>query len=103
MHNLHNGYSELFLFLQATAYFWILYLETLMPGFTVVYRFWEEYVSSYPAWCGFLLLVTWPHTVEKMVRVTFDYVMTKGDGSKQHHAPDHEVEGGSQEPQAVAR
>ena len=73
MHNLHNGWSELFMFLQATAYFWILGLETLSPAFTVVYGLWEEYVSSIACWFAVFLCVFWIHTIEKMCRFSFDH------------------------------
>lgn len=73
LHNLHNGWSELFMFLQATAFFWILYLETLDPFFTVVYKFYGEYVSNAASWLGALLTVCCIYTIERMAAAAYGY------------------------------
>jgi Flp pilus assembly pilin Flp len=70
MHHNWTGWGEGLLFLAATSYFLIAYIESQYTMFPVVYKFWEESVSSPSAWYGAILSICSLCTVDYIVMRT---------------------------------
>lgn len=64
MHHNLTGYGEALLLSNALSVFLVVWLENLFPFFTVLYRLWEEFVSSPAAWLGLLLVLSSVWTTE---------------------------------------
>jgi hypothetical protein len=71
MHHNWTGWGETLMFLAATTYFAIAYLESQFSMFPIVYKFWDESISSPSAWLGALLSICTLFTLDHILARLF--------------------------------
>lgn len=68
MTNNVTGVGETLIFLQIASFFVFFYGENLVFTYSVLFRIWEEFVSSPASWLGCLLAITTPFTIDAIYR-----------------------------------
>jgi len=70
--NNYNAFGVGLLFVSATSFFWVLYLECEFLKTSVVYAIWISFLSSPTAWLGSILVLTSLWTIDPMVSLTYE-------------------------------
>lgn len=73
MHHNLTGWGEGLMFLVSITYFPIAAIESQVPAFPIVYKFWEESISSPTAWYGAILSICTLYTVDIMLVSLFNF------------------------------
>jgi hypothetical protein len=67
MHHNWTGWGETLMLLAAGTYFAIAYIESQFTMFPIVYKFWNESISSPSAWFGAILSICTLFTLDHIL------------------------------------
>ena len=70
--NNHNFFGTLLLFLSATSFFWVFWIECKYLKDSDVYDIWNSWISSPTAWLGSLIVLLSVWTIDPIILTIFE-------------------------------